>query len=469
MRAFPDHPVLKGNFAPLGFEADAHDLVVEGEIPRDLRGTLYRNGPNPQYPPLADKHHWFLGDGMVHAFTIEDGCVSWRNRWVRTEQFERERAAGRRLYSSSFDGAAGDPSVAGSPRNVANTNVLMHGGRLFALDEGNPPVALDADTLATRGRWTFGGRYAGPVTAHPKIDPKTGEMLFFGYMAAGPGSADIAFGVVNADGTLVRAETFKAPFAAMVHDFAVTQRHVVLPIWPATIDVARIMKGGPVIAWDPAAGSHIGIMPRDGTVADMRWFEGNSCYAYHYANAYDDGDRLMLDAVRYPRVPLFPDAKGRSAPEEPRSAVVRFTFDLAGNSNGWREETLDDAAAEFPRIDDRFAGSKNRYAYFAETEGKYDGFGFFDALLSADLATGTRMRYRPGRGGLLMEPVFAPARDDAPEGEGYILTLIYRPDTNTSDLLILDAMDISRGPLATVKLPTRIPFGFHGNWHTART
>src|SRR5262249_39040033 len=150
---------------------------------------------------------------------IENGRVSYRNRWVRTHQFNEERAAGRRLYSSAFGGEMPDPSVAGKRGNVANTNIVPHAGKLFAIDEGSSPVAMDARTLESKGSWTFGDKYKGPMTAHPKIDTETGEMFFFGYMAAGPGSADIAFNVVDKHGTLTRSEMFKAPFASMVHDF----------------------------------------------------------------------------------------------------------------------------------------------------------------------------------------------------------------------------------------------------------
>src|SRR5512134_2259498 len=222
MKTFPALPYLSGNFAPLLAECDANDVVIEGEMPRDLNGTLFRTGPNPMFPPFGDKHHWFLGEGMVHAVSVEDGRVRYRNRWVRTAQFEEQRRAGRRLYSTAFGGEASDPSVGGKQRNVANTNIVPHGGKLYALDEGSSPVLMNPETLETIGSSTFDGRYTGPMTAHPKIDAKTGEMLFFGYMAAGPGSPDISFTVVGRDGKVKRTETFKAPYASMVHDFAIT-------------------------------------------------------------------------------------------------------------------------------------------------------------------------------------------------------------------------------------------------------
>lgn len=464
MRPFPGNPFLSGNFAPLLLEGEAHDVPIVGEIPKQLAGTLYRNGPNPQFPPLDERHHWFLGDGMVHALRVEGGRVSWKNRWVRTRQFALERAAGRRLFSSFFALDGGDPSVADEKRNVANTNVLLHHGRLLALEEGNPPIALDPASLDTEGPQTFGGRYDGPLTAHPKVDPRTGELFFFGYQAGGPASPQIAFGVVSAEGVLTRLERFDAPYAAMVHDFAITDRHVIFPVFPATIDVERIMKGGPLIAWNPEKPSAFGVLARDGKGADVRWFRGAPSYVYHFLNAFERDGKIHLDGCRYPRVPLFPNEDGTKAAGPDRAKLVRFTLGLADNSDRIAEEVLDGAPTEFARIDDRAAGRENRHGYFAATLEEDGGFAF-DTIYHADLATGARRKWSPGGGAKVIEPVFAPL--GAGEGEGLLLTLVWRPETNTSDLVFLDAADVSAGPVATAQLPVRIPFGFHGNWHAA--
>jgi len=470
MKSFPELPYLSGNFAPLLAECDAADIVIEGEMPHDLSGALYRTGPNPMFPPLGKSHHWFLGEGMVHGLFIEDGHVRYRNRWVRTAQFNEQRKAGHRLYSSAFGGEAGDPSVAGKPRNVANTNIVPHGGKLYALDEGSSPVLMESATLETIGSSTFGGRYKGPMTAHPKIDAKTGEMLFFGYMAAGPATPDISFNVVDAVGKLTRSETFKAPFASMVHDFAITDRHVLFPIFPATIDVQRIMKGGPVIAWDPERGSHIGIMSRGGSTADIRWFKGPAVYVYHPLNAYSEGDTVTVDLCVYPRVPLFPNADGSRAPADLADAparLERWTFDLAANTDQFERKPLDDMATEFPRVDDRWTGLKHRHGYAGAIVGEKFPGSPFDTIVHFDLATNQRSAWTPGAGDFVMEPVVAPKSADAGEAEGYVLTLVYRSAENRSDLVVLDAQDVARGPVATAKLPVRVPFGFHGNWLAA--
>lgn len=473
-RPFPKDPLLQENFAPVMGECDAPDLVVvEGELPEALAGTLYRNGPNPMFPPLGKSHHWFLGEGMVHAVRVEGGKASYRNRWVHTEQYQAQRAAGRRLVSTQF-GEAPVPGTENIKRNVANTNVVWHGGKLLAIDEGNSPVAMDGDTLETAGSWTFGGKYEGPMTAHPKLDPKTGEMLFFGYMAAGPGTPDISFQVVDAGGRLTRSEMFKAPYASMVHDFITTDEHVIFPIFPATIDVERIMNGGPTIAWDPSVGTRIGIMARDASVDTIRWFEGEACYVYHPMNAYTSHEggrtRVIADVMKYARVPLFPNADG-SRPaaglsDEP-ATLVRWTFDLDGNSNTYSEQQLSGVKGEFPRLDERFTGLEYRHGFYASISGERAQGDPFDTLVHIDLKTGRHREYAPGAGKYVIEPVFAPRHPHADEGDGWLLSLVYDKARNLSDFVVLDTDDIAKGPTARVELPTRVPFGFHGNWRGA--
>ncbi|HEX7775147.1 MAG TPA: carotenoid oxygenase family protein [Parvibaculum sp.] len=473
-KPFPNNPLLQENYAPLMAESDAPELVVaEGELPEGLAGTLYRNGPNPMFPPLGHRHHWFLGEGMVHAIHVEGGKASYRNRWVQTEGYKAQRKAGRRLIDTAFGGARA-PGGEDLPGTVANTNIVWHGGRLMAIDEGSSPVAMDPITLETLGSWTFGGKYEGPMTAHPKIDPKTGEMMFFGYMAAGPGTPDISYQVVDAAGRLTRSDMFQAPYASMVHDFITTDEHVIFPIFPATIDVPRILRGGPVIAWDPAVRTRIGIMGRNAGVDTIRWFEGDACYVYHPMNAYTSHEggktRVIADVMKYSRVPLFPNADGSKAPPEladEDSRLVRWTFDLDGNTNTYKEESLAELGGEFPRLDERFAGLNYRHGFHAARRREAQRGSPYDTVVHLDLTTGRSRFYEPGAGKFVMEPVFVPRSAAAAEGDGWLVTLVYDQARNLSDFVVLDASDISAGPVARVELPTRVPFGFHGNWRNA--
>ena len=204
---FPDNMFLKGQTAPSGIECDAPDLIIEGELPADLRGVYFRNGPDPLYPPIAgQEYHWFHGDGMIQRFEFGDGRVSWKNRWVRTEKYELERAAGRSLFGVLGNPMNADPSVADQHYNTANTHIVFHGNRLMALMEGTIAVELEPDSLATLGNFDYQGQIDGPITAHPKYDHNTGELIFFGNQAKGPFSPFLRMNVADKHGKLIKNE-----------------------------------------------------------------------------------------------------------------------------------------------------------------------------------------------------------------------------------------------------------------------
>lgn len=466
---YPPDRYLQGNFAPLRMECDLHDVIVEGEVPRELCGTYYRNGPDPQYPPREDGYHWFMGDGMVHAFAIESGRVAYRNRWMRTKKFEFERAAGRSLFGLFGNPFTSEPEVVGQPFNLANTSVIAHAGRLFALEEGNPPFEFDPRTLESRGSWTFQGALQGPMTAHPKIDPETGECLFFGYMADGPGTHTVSYHVADRAGSLTRAERFENPYCAMMHDFLVTKQHVVFPVMPLTLNIERAIAGGPPLAWEPSLGARLGVLRRDAGIDRIRWFQGDPSFFYHSFNAQtvtEDGRaKIIADVLRYDRPPLFPTADGAPTNDrEVRSALVRWTIDLDDDNGTWTERPLSDLAGEFPRIDERRAGLSYRYGYMGARAPSSHDLDMLDSIARIDFTTGQTELWTPGEGATVGEPVFVPRSASAPEGDGWLIALVFRAGENRSDLVILRAGDLRRGPVATLKLPHRIPYGFHGQW-----
>jgi carotenoid cleavage dioxygenase len=455
------NPFLAGNYAPVLDEAD-FELAVTGEIPAGLAGALYRNGPNPQFTPRGE-HHWFGGDGMIHGFFVEDGKVRYRNRYVRTNKWRVENAAGRAMFGTFGNPMTTDPSVLGQDSGVANTNILWHAGRLMALEEGHMPTEMDPLSLETRG---YAERYRGNVTAHPKIDPETGEMVWFAYSAgANPLNPTVAYGVTSATGEVLRRDDFEAPYTSMVHDFLVTRRHVLFPILPLTGSLERAMRGGPAFAWEPEKGAYVGVMARDAAVDTIRWFETEACYVFHPMNAWEEGSKIFADVMEYPRAPLFPNADGSRGGDAP-ARLVRWTIDLAGESNAVKREPLDDMAGEFPRFDERRAGLANRHGWFAANTER-PGELHFDAIAHIDLATGKRAAYELPSGDATSEPVFTPRSPDAAEGDGYLLSVVYRSATDRSELLVFDTSDITAGPIATAHVPRRVPFGFHGNWRPA--
>lgn len=460
--AIRTNPYLSGNFAPLSSEDDFADLQLEGALPAELKGTLYRNGPNPQFPPRDDNYHWFLGDGMLHAFFIADGKVSYRNRFIRTPKWDVEHEAGKALFGSWGNPATTDPSVMGHIGGTANTNILFHARKLLALEEGHEPFGVDPVTLDPKGYETYAGP-AARFTAHPKIDPETGEMLFFGYgVGEVPLSAGMVYGVVDKNGHVTRRDLFQAPFASMVHDFMVTKNHVLFPILPLTLSLERAMNGLPPVAWEPQMGARVGVMARNAGIDTIRWFTTDANYVFHVMNAWEDGSRVIADVMEYPNAPLFPNADG-SAGAPARAILRRWTFDLAADTDTIKRETLDDMSGEFPRFDERKAGLPYRHGWFAGRSTNEPDVRF-DAIAHVDVSTGRRKTYVLPQGDVTSEPVFVERSAKADEGDGWILAVVYRAAEDRSDLLVLDAQNVQAGPIATAKLPRRVPFGFHGSW-----
>jgi carotenoid cleavage dioxygenase len=472
---FPDLPIYGGFDAPGRVEADVFELEVEGEIPFDLNGAFYRMAPEPQFPPRLGDDIVINGDGMVGMFRFENGHVDFKSRYVRTEKFVVERAARRSLFGAYRNPFTDEPSVRGLNRGTANTNVLWHGGRLLVLKEDSPPMAVDPHTLETLGVWDYDGRLTSrTATAHPKIDPETGELFFFGYAAKGETTRDVAFFVADARGRIVREEWFELPYAAMIHDFVVTREHVVFPVMPTTTSLEQLKAGGSHWLWDPTQITRVGIFPRAGSVRDMRWFEGPPAWCFHYFNAYTEGDKVIVDGTTAEAqlFPFFyPDTLGGAFdPAKATPRIVRWTFDMAGNSNSFESRVLWPGYCEFPRIDERFNLSRHRYGYLIANDPSRDFHGggifgpAFNTIARYDFDTGGLDRYALDAKSTAQEPVFVPRHADAAEGDGYLLTLVNRFETMLNELLLFDARDLAAGPIATIKLPVRLRNGIHGNW-----
>jgi len=476
---WPAHPNLQGGFAPQPRESDFPALAVTGEIPRELVGTLYRNGPNPQFPPRGGSaYHWFDGDGMIHAISFEGGRAAYRNRWVRTRRFELERKAGKALFGGLRSMSHTDPDAwraleaQGLSRwervklavDAANTNVIWHAGRLLALLEVDLPTELDPRTLDTRGRHSFGGKLATEMTAHPKVDPETGELLFFGYSAEPP---FLRFHVADRSGRLTRSLDVPRRVGTMMHDFVATRRYAIFPEFPVTIRPENL-ESDDVFRWEPELGARVGILPRAGGAGDAVWFELEACFVYHFMNAHEVGSRVVVDAVKYPRVALFPSARpGEEEPGPAPGLLTRWSFDLA--TGAFREEPLDDVQIEFPRLDERRAGLGYRHGYAVGTLPRGDATLPFNSILHYDLARGVRRAHALPDASSASEAVFVPRHESSPEGDGFLLAPVYRWAEDRSDVLVLDAADIEAAPLAVVHVPQRIPFGFHGNFATGVT
>ena len=439
------------------FEADVHDCEVEGEIPEGLNGSLYRLGPDTAYPTLPGDVI-INGDGMISVFHFQDGRVDFRCRYVKTDRFLAERAAHRRLYGKYRNPYTDDPAAPLQNRdNTGNTSAFFHHGRLFALREDSKPYELDPDTLETLAIAQIDPKMASKtMTAHPKIDPDTGEWWSFGLFADRRFDGDMSLQVMDRDGKLIREEAFQAPYPGVAHDFALTEEHVIFPVMPMTVDLQRLKAGGDFYAYDPALPPAWGIMPRKGTAADIRWFEVPRAFAGHIMNAYTEGSVVHVDATISPGNPFtfFKDLHGAATdPAEGAAFITRVSFDMSSRNDNVALTPFPGAVGEMPRCDDRFQSKKYRYGFF-KTPG---GVGRLDWQTMERVVHPTPDS-PPGS----QEPIFVPRTPDAAEGDGWLLAVVNRFSENRADLLILDAQNMAGPPVATVRLPFNQPMAFHG-------
>jgi carotenoid cleavage dioxygenase-like enzyme len=417
---------------PATQEVEAMDLPVLGAIPPELAGRFFRNGPNAR--PGAPIGHPFMSDGMLHGLRLEGGRAQWyRNRWVRTRSFNGETSYLRPDGSIDLTAA------------VANTSVIAHAGRILALVESSFPYEVTSE-LETVGPHDFGGRLSTPFTAHPKRCPRTGELHAYGMSMNPPG---LTYHRIAADGTLVESRRIDVPGVTMMHDIALTDKHVIFLDLPVVFDLALARTGTMPFRWSDEYGARLGVLRRDDPSADVRWFAIEPCYVFHVLNAYDDGETIVLDAVRYPEL-------WRShGLEFPPSTLHRWTIDLTGGRVA--ETTLDDRAVEFPLADPRRTGGAYRYGYAIQTDEHCRG-----VVTKYDVANGASWTYDFGAQSRTGEAVFVPAADDAMEDAGWLMSFVYDAARQASDFVILNASDLRH--VATVALPQRVPYGFHGAW-----
>ena len=453
-------PWLTGLYEPVDDELDADDLPITGELPPALRGSYVRNGPNPAFPPLG-RYHIFDGDGMLHGLSIDEGRARYRNRWVRSRGLAVERKAGRALYSGLSEFRLPDADViaeAGMMKNTANTHVVRHAGRVLALMEGAPPteVTLDLDTV---GEYDFAGALTGSMTAHPKLDPVTGEMVFFGY---GPFPPYLRVHSAAPDGTLTWSTEVDLPGPVMMHDFVVTERHVVIFDLPAIFDVEGMLAGGGggFIRWNPDHGARIGVLERGAPGDTIRWVEVDPFWVFHFLNGHDDGDAVVVEGCRADRLNV---GFGEDQPDDVPVNLHRWRIDVAAGTVA--DEQLDDRPADFPRVADSAAGLPARHGYLAAAR-RWEAQVDFGGVTKVDLHTGatSTLSWGPGESG--GEAVFAadPDRAGGPDSEdaGWLLCLVSDKATRATDLVVADAQAMEE--VARVHLPRRVPFGFHGSW-----
>lgn len=477
---------LAGNYAPVEHEQTITDLAVTGTVPDFLDGRYLRNGPNPISEVDPASYHWFSGDGMVHGIRLRDGRAEWyRNRWVRGPVAQKSlgEAVTRRRHRAGMD------------MNGPNTNVIGHGGKTLAIVEAGIACFELTDELDTVGQCDFDGTLPGGYTAHPKRDPETGELHAVSYFF-GRGNK-VQYSVIGVDGRARRTVDVEVTGSPMMHDFSLTENYVIFYDLPVTFNaraaaeltvprplqapaalvlsalIGRVRIPDPVMAiaerrlrgsdgvpyhWNPRYPARIGVMPREGGAADVRWFEIKPCYVFHPMNAYDIGGEIILDVVRHQSMFEINAPLSQAQATDNTSTLDRWTIDL--NAGKVREERLDDRHQEFPRVDERLVGRAYRYGYAPALS--LGSGGHDDTLLKHDMLKGTTQTRSFGAGNEVGEFVFQPTSPDAAEDDGVLMGFVYDKTEDRSNLMILDASTLET--VGAIHLPTRVPAGFHGNW-----
>lgn len=445
---------------------------IEGELPRELYGTLYRNGPSQRVlPPQGyEALHLFDGDALVHAFRFEDGVAHYRGRFVENQCYEIEQAAGR-YCMDGFQTRAVDRTDKVLYRVQPNTNVVFHGSKLMAMVENAFPFQIDARTLAPVGDTDFGAPRLGmSVSAHPKIDGRTGQMIIHGYQ---PFEPFVQLYIVEPDGRCSLAETVDAPFPGMMHDVAITENWVVLILPPAVIDGASLASGEKTfqecLRWEAERGLWFGLRRRE-PGSPVRWLRApDEGFIFHPGNAYEEGGRILLDACTYVRGDnLLNDALARwrsGRAWEGEWGARPFLYEIDPVASTVEQRQLDDRGAEFPRLDDRRVGYKNRYGYAVRLRCDERGADQpWTAVVKYDRSGGPSAVHDFGEGQFPSEPVFVPRAATAEEDDGFVLCVVHDGPGDGSYVAVLDARNLAGPALAKCRLEHRIPMGFHGNF-----
>jgi carotenoid cleavage dioxygenase len=482
MQTYPATPDYSGLNAPIAEEYELKSLAIRGRIPSEVEGAFFRATPDPAFVPyLEDCASSLSGDGMISVLRIAAGRASFAIRYVQTARHKAEVAAGRALFGKYRNRFTDKPEVAGVDRTVANTTPIWHAGRLLMAKEDGLPYRVNPHTLETIGRHDFGGKLRSEtMTAHARIDPHTGELFFYGYEADGVASTKVAYCIADRDGNLLREQWFDAPYCALMHDFAITANHVLFPVYPTTSDLGRLQNGGDHWVHEMNRDSWVGVMPRYGSVAEMRWYRGpKGVFCYHMMNAFEDAEgRIQFDQClsNVNAFPFIQRASGLNVPPgETGSRLARWTIDPDKDSAAVTESVIG-PPGDFPIIPATAQGRPYDHAWLLTMNPQMQGppvmggpvGAMFNMLLRIDFTGTPPQSFALPPGYCINEPVLVPAAQAS--HEGWLLAVVDRqvgPADFTHALWIFDAGDISAGPVAQIAIPHRLRPQVHGWWVSA--
>lgn len=459
-----DNPYLESIYAPISNEVTLQDFEIEGEIPRDLNGAFVRNGPNPRQTPRG-RHHWFDGDAMLHAMHFDDGKATYRNKWIQTPHFQMETESQRPLWGGLMEPFSENPKV-GLFKDTANTDVLYHNGKLLALWylSGNV-MTVNPDSLETQGPTHFEDTFNAKMSAHAKVDPQTGELLFFGFGMKPP---FMFYGEIGVNGKLQYQCPVELPGPRLPHDMAFTENYAILMDLPVFYNMESLAKGRWKSEFHPNMPSRFALVPRHKRGGDVRWFEADPGYIYHTINAWEEGDEVVMTACMVDQ-PINPRRQS-----DGEYAQMMANLRVSARLQQWRFNlqtgdtkvvSLCDRNTEFPSVNLTGLGKKSQFSYnmcIADTPTL-----LFDGIAKYNIETGQSVTHVMDPGMYASEAPFAPADNASTEDHGYLVSFVRGGPGDVSEVHILDARQIEAGPVAKIRIPEAVPIGFHATWVTA--
>ena len=452
-------PYFRGNFAPVQAEHNEACTDISGEIPKALNGAFLRIGANPVFVNDPAAYHPFSGDGMIHEVVFDQGGVTYVNRFVETPGHLAEQETGRVIWDG-FKTTPEDAEKYGAAKNIANTAMIFHAGKFLALQEGAHPFHLQLPDLDPVGEVDYEGRLKHAFSAHPKIDPRTEELVTYGYDVTNKPHCYVS--LITKDGELIHTTGVDIPKPVMMHDCAITSNHTILMDLPCVFDFTRMAEGKSMLYFEPENGSRFGILARGAEGADVRWFDVASCYCYHTVNAFEEGDEIVVEGCRSERNSIGDEVKPQAGDRRDLPMLHQWRFNL--KSGEVSERALDvEWGCEFARINEDYMGVRNQFTYAARIAGDALESGF-DGIIKYDLVNETSLHFPYGPGRLGGEPIFAPKPDGENEDDGWVIAFVWDEQQQHSECIVLDAARFEDGPIARVIMPARVPFGFHSAW-----
>jgi carotenoid cleavage dioxygenase-like enzyme len=455
-----DNVYFNGNWIPVEKEHNEVCTKVIGTIPKELAGAFLRIGSNPVFVDDPDKYYVFEGDGMIHEVAFANGQATYINRFVETDGHMAEREKGDFIWNG-METTPENIAQYGPSKNIANTAMVFHGGKFQALQEGSRPFHLTLPNLDPVGEMDYDGKLDHALTAHPKVDPRTGEMVTYGYNVLTEPYCIVS--VINKEGEMTHTTPVTIPTPIMMHDCAISENYTIIMDLPCIFNLDRLAQGKSVLYFEPENGTRFGLLKRGADGEDIRWFDVETCYCYHTVNAFEEGDEVVVEGCRSDRNNIGDeDLAGKPGDRSNLPMMYQWRFNL--KTGEVIERKLDNEwGSEFARINENYIGIRNQYTYAARIAGDTLDSSF-DGIIKYDLRNDTSVHYAYGEGRVGGEPIFAPKPNGVDEEDGWVVGFVRDHIKETSECIIIDAKRFEDGPIARVVIPARVPFGFHSAW-----